>query len=57
VVGGAVDDVGELVGGEDVAEVDDGAVHGGDGDSFVGGDVAGVEVAVAVDVDAVGEAL
>jgi hypothetical protein len=41
-----------LVGSEDVGEIDLGAVDGGDGDAFVGGDVAGVERAVAVNFDA-----
>jgi hypothetical protein len=51
-VGGLVDDVGELVGGEGVGEVDEGAVDGGDGDVVVGGEIAEVEGAVAVDLAA-----
>ncbi len=46
---GFVEGSGELVGVQDVGEVDEGAGGGGDGDAVVGG---GVDVAGAVDVDA-----
>src|SRR5689334_24311012 len=49
--GGFVDDVGELVRGQDIGEIDECAGHGGDGDAVVFGDVAGVYVAGAVQLE------
>jgi hypothetical protein len=49
---GLVDHVGELVLGQDVGEVDEGAGHGGDRDAAVGREIARVEVAGPMSADA-----
>jgi hypothetical protein len=51
--GGLVDDVGELVRREQVGEVHERAVDGGDGDAVMRRDITTVERAVAVEPDAV----
>jgi hypothetical protein len=52
VVCGLMDHVRELVGGEDVGQVDERAGHGRDRDAVEGGDVARVEVAGRVETEA-----
>ena len=51
--GGLLDHVGELVRRQQVAEVGERAVHGRDGNALVAREVARIEPAAAVDLDAV----